>query len=351
MSGSTVPNEAIWVNSQAGLEVKHFSALPEPDRAQVLVQVEYSGINPADVKHGRELGIRDTVAGYDFSGTITEVGPGSKYSVGDRIAGCTPSSIGRPAHFGTHQNFLIATDQLTFPIPENLPLDHAACLSVSVRTAADAFFNLLEYPLPDESRPGDVQPPLLIWGGASSLGFMTIQFARAIGVRHIFTTASPANHAALRELGATHTFDYRDPHVVSTIRDAAANAGISLGRIFDAVGNSQQKTADTAVQCGTESAIFISSTVHPKAKMPVATLDLPFTIQLPGTAKIITIPPLPEKAARVRKALDWVLKSYGDGFRIPNVEVVEGTIDGNLRYLEEHCAQGSSFRKVCFKHP
>ncbi|KAK7699969.1 putative secondary metabolism biosynthetic enzyme [Botryosphaeria dothidea] len=351
MGSSTTNNVAIWVNAEANLEIKHFDRLPEPGNAETLVEVHYSGINPADVKHGRLLGIRSTVAGYDFSGKVVQAGPGSEYRAGDWIAGCAPASIGRPAEYGTHQNYLIATDLLSFPISENLPLDHAACLGVSARTAADAFFNLLQYPLPGEASPEIEQPPLLVWGGASSLGFITIQFAKAIGVRHIFTTASPENHADLKELGATHTFDYKDPDVVSKIRDTAAKADLSLERIFDAVGNPQQKTADTAVQCGTESPIFVSSTVHPRAQMPIATAELPFKIQLPGTDKIITPPVRPEAGPRIAKALEWIRRSYGNQFRIPKVEVVGGNVQENLKYLQEKCAQGAKFRKVCFKHP
>ncbi|KAL1637761.1 putative secondary metabolism biosynthetic enzyme [Neofusicoccum ribis] len=351
MSSQSTNNTAIWINSEAGLEVKQYDNLPEPKGEFTLVEVAYSGINPADVKHGRLLGIRNTVAGYDFSGTVVKAGPGSKHRVGDKIAGCTPSGIGRPAEYGTHQDYAIAPDGMTFAIPENLPVDHAGCLAVSVRTAADTIFNLLEYPLPDESSSDTRHPALLVWGGASSLGFMAIQFAKATGARPIFTTASPANHAALKDLGATECFDYKDPDVVSKIKKAASEYGVSLERIFDAVGSPEQRTADTAMQCGTESSIGVCSTNHPTLKMPVASLELPFTIQLPGMDKTVTIPARPEQAARVFKAINWAVRNYGAHFRIPTVEVFGGRIQECVAYLEAKAAQGSNFRKVCFQHP
>ncbi|KKY13086.1 putative alcohol dehydrogenase [Diplodia seriata] len=208
---TTTTRPAIWVTSTAALEVRHLPPPPAPGPGETLVRVAYSGINPADVKLGRLLGIRDTVAGFDYSGTVIRAGAGSKFAVGDRIAGCTPCSIGRSPHFGTHQDHVLAPDAMAWRLADDgsLPLGHAACLAVSARTAADAVFNLLRYPLPaddavlpssaaghdtinQEKEKGNDLPALLVWGAASSLGFMAIQFTRAAGTSHIFATASPA---------------------------------------------------------------------------------------------------------------------------------------------------------------
>ncbi|KAB2568977.1 Trans-enoyl reductase ccsC, partial [Lasiodiplodia theobromae] len=333
---------------------------PAPEANHTLVRIAFSGLNPADIKHGRQLGIRDTVAGYDFSGTVVGAGPGSRFSVGDRIAGCTPSSLGRPPHFGTHQDYAIVPDGMAWKLPDDgsLPLEDAACMAVSTRTAADVVFNHLRYPLPGESFGNQALPALLVWGGASSLGFMAIQFARAVGVKHIYTTASAANHAALRELGATRCFDYREPDVVDEIRKAAAAEvpGGRLTRIFDAVGDPGQRTGEMAFACAgegeQEEVIKVCSTIYPGALMPLASLELPFSFSPPGAeGKVVTVPPRPEEAARVFEALEWAVGNYGRAFKIPTVEVVDKPVGELVRELEERCERGASFRKVCFKHP
>ncbi|KAL1636184.1 hypothetical protein SLS58_009878 [Diplodia intermedia] len=388
---TTTTNPAIWVTSTAALEPPP----PAPGPGETLVRVAYSGINPADVKLGRHLGIRDTVAGYDYSGTVVRAGAGSKFAAGDRIAGCTPCSMGRPPHFGTHQDHVLAPDAMVWRVPDEnddgssrLPLDHAACLAVSARTAADAVFNLLRYPLPADDdavlpSPGPAGghdainrekeekerdqkendlPALLVWGGGSSLGFMAIQFARAAGARRIFATASPAHHGALRELGATACFDYRDGDVVARVRGeaAAATGGVGITRVFDAVGDAAQGTAEKAFACAGSAAgedvddvIRVCSTAHPGALVPLATLELPFSFSPPGAGgEVVTVPPRPEGAARVVRALEWAVRGYGKAFRIPTVEVVEGRPVAELvRYLEERCEAGARFRKVCLKHP
>lgn len=57
------------------------------------------------------------------------------------------------------------------------------------------------------------------------MGHHAIQLAALSGYR-VFATASPANHARLRELGAEECFDYREKDVVAVIRKAAGEQGI-----------------------------------------------------------------------------------------------------------------------------
>lgn len=376
----TTTNLAIYITPTASLEPQHRPHPPAPEANETLVRIAFSGLNPADIKHGRQLGIRDTVAGYDFSGTVLRAGARSKFQIGDRIAGCTPSSLGRPPQFGTHQDYAVVPDGMAWKVPDNgsLPFDHAACLAVSARTAADAVFNHLRYPLPPGGCEGEPEggrdkegkegkeeqekekeqlPALLVWGGASSLGFMAVQFARAAGAKHILTTASPAHHGALRELGATRCFDYREPGVVDEIRAAAAAAGVRLTRVFDAVGSPEQRTGEMAFACcaeeeGEEEVIKVCSTIYPGALMPLASLELPFSFTPPGAGgEVVTVPPRLEGAERVFKALEWAVGNYGKAFRIPTVEVVDKPVGELVRELEERCERGASFRKVCFKHP
>src|SRR5699024_4561644 len=119
---------------------------------ELLVETIYSGVNPADVKHATLLGIYPAVLGYESCGRIAQTAPGSKFHLGDIVAGYTLTGIGRPAKYGSHQHCLICPEDMVFSVPENLPQRHAACLSVVVMTACDALYNLLKFPLPGETR-------------------------------------------------------------------------------------------------------------------------------------------------------------------------------------------------------
>jgi NADPH:quinone reductase-like Zn-dependent oxidoreductase len=57
------------------------------------------------------------------------------------------------------------------------------------------------------------------------VGHHAIQLCTLSGYR-VFATASPAQHARLKGLGAAECFDYRQKDVVAAIRKAAGEEGI-----------------------------------------------------------------------------------------------------------------------------
>jgi len=162
-------SKAIWLNTDGSLTARTVQTPQSLHNGEALVRVLFSGVNPADGKHAG-LGIFNTVAGYDFCGIVEEASDGCAYKVGECIAGYTPTGVDRPQHFGTHQDYIMyPADDLAFRVPKDMEREHAACLMVTARTAADALFNLLGYPLPTEPQKENL-PPLLIWGGSSGLG-------------------------------------------------------------------------------------------------------------------------------------------------------------------------------------
>ena len=68
--------------------------------------------------------------------------------------------------------------------------------------------------------PAKSDANILVWAGSTSVGQYAIQLAKAAGC-FVITTASPARHEYLKQLGADVCFDYRDEDVVSKIRKAA----------------------------------------------------------------------------------------------------------------------------------
>jgi NADPH:quinone reductase-like Zn-dependent oxidoreductase len=59
---------------------------------------------------------------------------------------------------------------------------------------------------------------ILIWGGSSAMGSLSISYAKAAGYT-VITTCSPHNFDLVKSLGADHVFDHSDFAVVDNIRD------------------------------------------------------------------------------------------------------------------------------------
>lgn len=99
----------------------------------------------------------------------------------------------------------------------------------------------LRLKLPPPSSPAKTNRTILIWGGATAVGFHLIQLATLSGCR-VITTASPANHSLLKSLGADVCFDYRDTDVLNKIKEvsggvwAAIDTVVSHGSVENCIG-------------------------------------------------------------------------------------------------------------------
>lgn len=93
----------------------------------------------------------------------------------------------------------------------------------------------LPWPKSDDYTPPNADSPILIWGGASSVGQFAIQILRYYGYDNILTTASTKQHDKLRQLGASALFDYNDSDVVKSLREIGGESGIPL--ILDCIGS------------------------------------------------------------------------------------------------------------------
>ncbi|KAL8310695.1 hypothetical protein RB597_001571 [Gaeumannomyces tritici] len=234
------PQTVIYL-SPTGPVVQEITDAYRPEGSQSLIRVDYSGINPADIRHAG-IGWHSSVAGYDMAGEVISVGPDSPFKPKDRIFGVNPPGRSRPLYHGAHQDYAIAEAIWFRRIPEGGSLDArtAAALPVVTQTAADALFHCMSLSFPEANIQGEVpagKHGILVWGGSGAVGMAAIQLAKAAGHGPILTTAGRRNHDALRALGADHTFDYKDTDVVEQIRAVIRKTGKPVKLVFDAVCN------------------------------------------------------------------------------------------------------------------
>jgi NADPH:quinone reductase-like Zn-dependent oxidoreductase len=75
---------------------------------------------------------------------------------------------------------------------------------------------------------------LVVYGGSSSVGSMTIQLATAAGF-HVVAISGAKNFELTKCCGAVEVFDYKDPNLVSKVVDAARESGHEFIGIVDAI--------------------------------------------------------------------------------------------------------------------
>lgn len=144
------------------------------------------------------------VVGYQCAGHIVEVGAQvTGRSVGDRFVTIVSA--------GSHAEYTVAPAAMTWLVPQNLTLDHAAAIPVAFGTAHECLFEF-----------GHLQAgqSVLVHAGAGALGLASIQLAKDAGAT-VFTTASDdAKLERLKQLGADVVINYTTQDFVEVVRSA-----------------------------------------------------------------------------------------------------------------------------------
>ncbi|WP_374285169.1 zinc-binding alcohol dehydrogenase family protein [Novosphingobium sp.] len=221
--------KAIVLDRFGGPEVLHMAEIERPAATpgQVVVQVGYASVNPADWK-SREGWLAQYfqyqfpfVVGFDAAGVVAEVGEGvTGLNVGDRVV--TPGNQGLGER-GSYAEYVRSAAERVIPLPAGVTLQQAATLPTAGMTAWKAVLDL------GQAGPG---MRVVVNGGAGGTGSFAVQLAKMAGAQ-VAATCSPRNFDYVRALGADHVIDYRAGSVVEAIR-AWAPDGVDL--IVDTVG-------------------------------------------------------------------------------------------------------------------
>jgi len=186
--------------------------MPKPAADEVLIKVDYAGLNPAD--KFLVMGLYPHAApppyavGRDGCGTVVEVGSESKYSVGDQVI--TPSASVGIHREGTLAEYVTLPDDQIYPLPEWWsPEDGAAGTKV---------FLTCWQALSDEAhlQPGET---VVITGASGGVGLAAQILAKALGATTIGLTRGTGKKDRLLELGFDHVCDSFDPDIVETVKN------------------------------------------------------------------------------------------------------------------------------------
>ncbi|CAD6980154.1 unnamed protein product, partial [Tilletia controversa] len=203
-----------------------------PD-GEVLVKVHAMGINPTDWKHAFApvLHHENRVVGCDASGEVVAVGKCvTTFQQGDRVAGVLHGT--KYEDNGAFAEYAIFKDQMLLKLPDGMSFEEGASWPVPDFTYLQAACCYQGLPLPSPSNPKRDEA-VLIWSGATSIGWHGIQLAKLIGLK-VLTVASSKHHATLREIGADEVFDYKDADVVEKLKKVVKEWGnVKYG--FDAI--------------------------------------------------------------------------------------------------------------------
>lgn len=195
--------------------------LPHCEDNELLIKVEYVGLNPVDgflAKSGFCKWHYPHVLGLDAVGVVVKASKGIFPNVGDRVMWF--ASVGEQgvlSEYAKTPNFAVSVlpDDMDAKIAATLP-----CAGMAALVSLDKI-GIVE---------GDT---IFIEGGSGAVGQFAIQYAKQRGA-NIFATASKRNHKMVKQLGADMVFDYNDKELCKKIRKELGPQGFDA--VIDTVG-------------------------------------------------------------------------------------------------------------------
>jgi len=216
---------AVTIPQPGGPDVLTWAEVPDPEPGpgEVLIEVAASAVNRADLLqragHYPPPPGAPPYPGLECSGRVAAVGSGTTaWRPGDAVCALLAG--------GGYAQRVVVPASHCLPVPRGVSLVDAAALPEAACTVWSSVLDL------GRLRPGET---VLIHGGGSGIGTFAIQAAVAHGAR-VLTTARPAKHAALVELGADVVIDYATEDFVAATQAATDGRGADV--ILDIMGAS-----------------------------------------------------------------------------------------------------------------
>lgn len=220
--------KAIRMHKFGGPEVLQLEevAQPVPAGDEVLVQVVASGVNRAELRF-RSGAINDRmpvplpfVPGSDFAGLVAAVGADvTTFQPGDAVYGVANF----PGESGSYAEYVAAKADRVGHKPPRISFIESAGVPLAALTAWTGLYSA-----------GRLQPGerILIHGASGGVGTFAVQLAKWTGA-YVIATASAANQAFVKSLGADEVLDYHQPFEqrlrdVDMVLDAVGEAGTAL---------------------------------------------------------------------------------------------------------------------------
>ncbi|HQA16751.1 MAG TPA: NAD(P)H-quinone oxidoreductase [Novosphingobium sp.] len=210
--------KAAHFDAPGGPEVLKLVDLPVPDLqpGDALIRVAYAGVNRPDVI--QRLGFypappgASPVPGLEVSGEVVALGDGVDPSLlGQLVCALTPG--------GGYAEYCRVPAAHCLPVPTGLPLDQAAALPETLFTV---WHNVFER---GYAREGET---ILVHGGTSGIGSMTIMLGKLFGLTVIATCGGADKCAEALKIGADHAIDYKAQDFVEEVARITGGKGVDV---------------------------------------------------------------------------------------------------------------------------
>lgn len=224
--------QAIRVHQHGGPDVLYYdeAPMPTPGVDEVVIQVEFVGVNYIDVyqRTGLYPGILPLTPGVEAAGVVTQLGENvTEVREGDRVAYVGPQ--------GAYAQYAVVPARQLVSVPEGLDLQQAAAAMLQGMTA----HYLVHGTYPVQS--GDY---VLVHAAAGGTGQLIVQMAKQRGATVFGTTSTEEKATLVRTAGADDVILYTQTDFATEVKRLTDNRGVHV--VYDSVGKT---TFDKSLDC------------------------------------------------------------------------------------------------------
>ena len=232
---STLPETmtAMGFDAPGGPEVFRAETLPlpVPGPMQVLIRVEYAGVNRPDVIQRQGFYPpppgASPIPGLEVAGTVVAIGKGAPPEMLNRRVCALVSG-------GGYAEYCLAHAGHCLHVPRDMDMAAAAAIPETLFTV---WHNVFER---GWAREGET---LLVHGGTSGIGTMAIQLAKEFGLKVVTTAGSEDKCEAARGVGADLAINYKAEDFVEKVNAFTEGRGADV--VLDMVsGDYVQRNLD-----------------------------------------------------------------------------------------------------------
>ncbi|HEY4365619.1 MAG TPA: NADP-dependent oxidoreductase [Steroidobacteraceae bacterium] len=225
--------QAVRIHSFGGPEVLQLEEVPRPEPLdnEVLISIRVASVNPIDYKiraggYARPEAL-PLVLGRDIAGEVATLGAKVRdFKKGDAVFALLPRDRGGYAEY-----VALKTSDIV-PMPDRVDFEHAGAVPLAAITAWQGLFD--QGGLKQGQR-------VLIHGAAGGVGHMAVQLAKSVDAK-VIVTASAADAAFLREIGADVVIDYKLQRFENEVRD--------VDLVLDLIGGETQERSWAVLKRG-----------------------------------------------------------------------------------------------------
>lgn len=194
--------------------------VPAPAPSDVLVKVEFAGVNFIDVYHRTGLyKVPEVVVrlGVEAAGTVERAAPETGFNKGDRVA----YAMAR----GAYAEYAIAPAKSVVRVPDGVSSRDAAATLLQGMTAH--YLTRSTFAL----KKGDT---CLIHAAAGGTGSLLVQMAKIAGATVIGTVGSEEKAETARRHGADHVILYKETDFSAAAKELTNGKGVDV--VYDSTG-------------------------------------------------------------------------------------------------------------------